>query len=99
MRKIESVAETVGAFILIGLIFEFGVPGFNGIFTGLLKNVFWPIFKAFFMQDLVINIVVFLIIAAVFAGGIQMSRKQENIIWGIASSITALISAVLMLWK
>lgn len=91
MRKIKSVLITlVGVFIFMAVVCLF-IPQFAEPFN-ILTTVTVKIFKLFFFRDVLKTVIIWLVLAFIFVGGLYMSKKFENKLWAIASIVVTVMS-------
>lgn len=78
------------------LLAELFVPAFRGVFTGILRYLFYPVFKELFAQDLLIDSILFLVLAIVLFGSLHLSRRQENKVWSAVGVVSSIIGFFLV---
>lgn len=93
MERIKRAILLVFFLLVLLLVFEAIVPAAKGTAIGLL-GVAWTMIKAFFLQDWVLNIVLFFAGSFAAYGTIHLSKRQETKMWGIATGFVSLISYI-----
>lgn len=92
-RIVKTIITVVGTIIFCAIIALF-VPVLREPFL-LLLTMAWQIIKAFFLEDIVKAIALYLVIAGIIAAlGFTISAKTENKIWGIVSVLLDIITLI-----
>ena len=95
MERIKR-AVILGLFLLgLLLVFEAVVPAAKGVTVGLFR-VAWAMIKAFFLQNWVLSLILFLTGALAAYGTFHLSKRKETKMWGVATGITSFISYALL---
>jgi len=62
----------------------------------IMKSLLWPLFKAFFLSDLMLKYGLYVFIALFVFGGV-MTHREERKVRDVATMLAGLIGTIMML--
>lgn len=94
MRHIKNIIINLFVFFvcvpLIGAIADIWIPGIKEVTLFLVKTVL-QIFVQFELQDTVLNIIIYIVLAVILSSaGFYISAKTDSKIWEIAALIVSI---------
>lgn len=92
MRKIKAIFLSIIVLTITLFVAEIMLNA-EGLTLGFLNLLFIP-FKFLFVEDLVTNVVLFIVLALISFGSLSLSRRQERHIWNIVSIIAGLLTVL-----
>ena len=95
MRNIKNIIINLFAFFvcvpLMGAIIDIWIPGTKEVTLFLVKTVL-QIFVQFELQDTVLNIVIYVVLAVILSSsGFYISAKTDNKMWKFAALIVSIL--------
>lgn len=96
MRKIKGTMVGGLSLIIICIICSLIMPQSKDAFLGILC-VLWETIKAFFLQDAVKKVLLYLLIAILTTGTcIGLSKRKEKKIWLFAGAIADVVGLIVL---
>lgn len=95
MRKITGIVVGFIGLVATLLLAELLIPAADGITSGFL-GMLWVPFKAWFLDDMVKSIALFVLLCGI-TGTWILSKREENKRWAIVSGIISAASGITML--
>ena len=96
MKYFEQKLIMAVGIIVIGLIFSFNVPDLGVFYFGFFGLV-WKMFSAYYLEDELIKLILYIFVGAILFGSVYLTNKQENKVWKIVTVIMAIVGIIRLL--